>query len=493
MNNESVEAVTSGRPQYLALSTEEMKRLGYAAVDMLVEHFNTVEQKPVIGDQNWRPTSGLLAQPFSEEGKSADDVLARVREEVFEHCIHINHPRFFGYVPGSSNFISVIADQLASGFNIFSGTNQGNLGPITVERNTIQWLCEQFGMPDSAGGLFASGGSAASLMALTAARHELLADQTEKAVIYCTKETHTCIDRSLFMLGFSAEQIVKLESDENLRLPPEVLLAAIATDRKAGKIPFCVVGSGGTTSSGSVDPLDAIADICEREGLWFHVDAAFGGGAILTERGRKIMKGIERAHSIAIDPHKWLFQPYECACVLMRDPNCLRRAFSDVADYERDGDADKGEMNYREMGLQRTRSFKALKLWMSLQIFGVDAFRQAVDHGLDLAQAAERHLRARDNWEIVTPATFGIVTFRYLSQGLSGEELDELNRAMTAAITESGYALMSTTVLFGKKVQRLCLNRLDATEADVIETIERLESIAIQLLGKRQDHKYAKN
>jgi aromatic-L-amino-acid decarboxylase len=150
-------------------------------------------------------------------------------------------------------------------------------------------------------------------------------------------------------------------------------------------------------------------------------------------------------------------------------------------------------MNYREMGLQRTRSFKALKLWMSLQIFGVDAFRQAVDHGLDLAQAAERHLRARDNWEIVTPATFGIVTFRYLSQGLSGEELDELNRAMTAAITESGYALMSTTVLFGKKVQRLCLNRLDATEADVIETIERLESIAIQLLGKRQDHKYAKN
>ena len=137
----------STRPQYLGLSTAEMKRLGYAAVDMLVEHFNTVEHKPVVDDQAWRPTSGLLAEPFSEQGKPADDVLARVREEVFAHCIHINHPRFFAYVPGSSNFVSVLADQLASGFNVFSGTNQGNLGPITVERNTIKWLCEQFGLP----------------------------------------------------------------------------------------------------------------------------------------------------------------------------------------------------------------------------------------------------------------------------------------------------------------------------------------------------------
>ena len=350
MSKESVETATSRRPQYLGLSTAEMKRLGYAVVDMLVEHFNTVEQKPVVSDQSWRPTSGLLAEPFSEQGKSADEVLARVREEVFDHCIQINHPRFFGYVPGSSNFISVLADHLASGFNIFSGTNQGNLGPITVERNTIQWLCEQFGLPDGAGGLFTSGGSAASLMALTAARHELLADQTENAVVYCTTETHTCIDRSLFMLGFGGEQIVKLEPDQDMRLAPDTLMAAIDAARREGKTPFCVVGSGGTTSSGSVDPLDAIADICEREGLWLHVDAAFGGGAILTERGRKLMAGIERAHSIAIDPHKWLFQPYESACVLVRDPNWLRRAFSDVANYERDGDAHTGEMNYREMG-----------------------------------------------------------------------------------------------------------------------------------------------
>ena len=473
----------STRPQYLGLSTAEMKRLGYAVVDMLVEHFNTVEHKPVVDDQAWRPTSGLLAEPFSEQGKPADDVLARVREEVFAHCIHINHPRFFAYVPGSSNFVSVLADQLASGFNVFSGTNQGNLGPITVERNTIKWLCEQFGLPAGAGGLFASGGSAASLMALTAARRVQLQDQTDNAVVYCTTETHTCIDRSLYMLGFRDEQVVKLEPDQNLRMPPDALLAAIAADRAAGKQPFCVVGSGGTTSSGSVDPLDAIADICADAGMWLHVDAAFGGGAILTERGRKLMAGIERAHSIAIDPHKWLFQPYECACVLVRDPNWLRRAFSDVADYERDGDVGPGEMNYREMGLQRTRSFKALKLWMSLQIFGVDAFRRAVEHGLDLAHAAERHLRARENWEIVTPGTFGIVTFRYVPGGLSEPQLDELNRAMTAGITKSGYAHMSTTVLFGKKVQRMCLNRLDATESDVVETIDRLEEIATQLLA----------
>lgn len=483
MSSDQSEASISERPQYLRLSTAEMKRLGYAAVDMLVEHFNGVEAQPVVGDQAWRPTTGVLAEPFSAQGKSAHEVLSAVRNEVFEHCIHINHPRFFGYVPGSSNFVSVIADQLASGFNIFSGTNQGNLGPITVERNTISWLCAQFGMAEGAGGLFASGGSAASLMALTAARHAQLDDRTEAAVVYCTKETHTCIDRSLFMLGLREDQIVKLEPDQNLRLDPADLLAAIARDRAAGRVPFCVVASAGTTSSGSVDPLAAIADICMRERLWLHVDAAFGGGAILTERGRKRMAGIERADSIAVDPHKWLFQPYECACVLVKDPNCLRRAFSDVADYERDGDVGPGEMNYREMGLQRTRSFKALKLWMSLQVFGVDAFRRAVDHGLDLAEAAERLLRARERWEIVTPGSFGVVTFRYLAPGLSAAELDELNRAMTAAMTESGYAHMSTTVIFGKKVQRMCLNRLDATEADVTETIERLEAIAAKLLA----------
>jgi len=470
------------RPNNVALPAEEMKQLGYAAVDMIVEHYQAVADKPVL-EQEWRPREGILTEPFSADAKDPFEVMRLARDEVFAHGMQMNHPRFFAYVPGSGNFIGALAEQLLSGFNTSCVTNQGNWGPITVERNTVSWLCEQFGFPDSAGGLFTSGGSSANLIALTAARHVALNDDVDEAVVYGTAETHRCIGRALFMLGFRREQLRLLEPDEDLRMVPERLAAAIREDRAAGKRPFCVAVSAGSTSSGSVDPLDAIADICRAESMWLHVDAAFGGGAILTERGRKRMNGIERADTIAVDPHKWFFQPYECGCVLSREPASLFESFRDVAVYERDTDSGDGpaEMNYRDMGLQRSRNFKAFKLWMSLQVFGVDAFRRAVDHGLDLAEFAEQHLRSRPHWEVVTKATLGIVTFQYRMDGQSEDETDRLNEAMTRAICRTGYAYMSTTVVRGRKVQRLCLNRHDATEEDLVETIARLEGIAKEL------------
>ena len=469
------------RPNNVTLPAGQMRKLGYAAVDMLVEHYQTVAGKPVI-DADWKPGRGILTEPFPAEGRDPMDIMKIARDEVFDHAMQMNHPRFFAYVPGSGNYIGALAEQLLSGFNVSCVTNQGNMGPITVERNTISWLCQQFGLPPTAGGLFTSGGSAANLIALTAARHMKLDDEVDGAVVYATTETHRCIGRALFMLGFKKTQLRMLEPDRDLRMVPERLAAAIRDDRAAGKRPFCVCLSAGTTSSGSVDPFDSIGQICEDESLWLHVDAAFGGAAVITKRGLDQMKGIDRADTIAVDPHKWFFQPYECGCVLSRDPKCLYRTFRDAAVYEQDTDAGDENINFRDMGLQRSRDFKAFKLWMSLQVFGVDAFRRAVDHGLDLAEIAERHLRARANWEIVTPATLGIVTFQYRLPGLSEDEIHRLNESMTFEMCRTGFAYMSTTEVFGRKVQRMCLNRHDATEDDLVETITRLEAIADVLI-----------
>ncbi len=478
MTRDVFDRVDEKRPMHLSLTAQEMRKLGYAAVDMLVEHYNGIECKPVIDDLEWRPDDCVASMPFSNQGRDPHELLLLARDDIFGHSMQMNHPRFFAYVPGAGNFVGAVADQLSSGFNVSCVTNQGNLGPVTVERKTVAWLCEQFGLPNTAGGLFTSGGSAANLIALTAARHIALADSVEDAVVYCTSETHRCIGRALFILGFRNDQMHSLETNECLQMDPAHLAEAIEEDRDAGKIPFCVAASAGTTSSGSVDPLDQIAEICERESLWLHVDAAFGGGAILTRRGRDQMRGIERAKSIAVDPHKWFFQPYECGCVLVRDPVMLYDTFQDLAVYETDTDGGSTDINYRDMGLQRSRNFKAFKLWLSLQVFGVDAFRRAVDHGLDLAEMAERILRARKHWHVVTPAKLGIITFQYRPPGLSEVEVDQLNEQMTNAMCRSGYAYMSTTQLFGRKVQRLCLNRLDAIETEITETIKKLELIA---------------
>ncbi len=469
------------RPDNIALPPKKMRELGYAAVDMLVDHFQTVSEKRVIDDYEWKPANSILTRPFSESGKDPHEVMKLAMDEIFNHSMQMNHPRYFAYVPGSGNFIGALAEQLISGFNPNCVTNQGNLGPITVERNTVSWLCQQFGLPDGASGLFTSGGSSANLIALTAARHMKLNDEIENAVAYCTTETHRCIGRALRILGFKDEQLRMLEPDEDLRMVPDRLIAAIQQDRAAGKTPFCVAVSAGTTSSGAVDPLDDMSSICRTESLWLHVDAAFGGGTILTKRGQNRMKGIDKADTIAVDPHKWFFQPYECGCVLSRDPAWLYETFRDVAVYERDTDAGGANMNYRDMGVQRSRNFKAFKLWMSLQVFGVEAFRRAVDHGLDLAEKAEQILRSRPHWEIVTPATLGIVTFQYRLPDLAEDEIENMNEAMTTELCRTGYAYMSTTLLYGRRVQRLCLNRHDAIEEDLLETISRLESIAKNL------------
>src|SRR6202040_2109037 len=318
----------------------------------------------------------------------------------------------------------------------------GGSAAAAVELGVVRWLCRICGFPAAAGGLFVSGGSMANLPALVAAPHTLLQGRAAGATVYFSGQTHSSVERALRVIGFAPEQTRKLQSDENFRLSIQDLRAAIAADRAKGLRPFCIIANAGTTNTGAIDPMIDLADLAAAEKLWLHVDGAFGAAAILSPRGQILLRGLERANSISLDPHKWLFQSFECGCGFVRDAELFKSAFQIKPDYLRDVHRGVEEFNPCDYGVQLTRSFRALKVWLSLETFGLAAFRRAITRGFELAELAERELRARKGWEILSPAQMATVCFRF---GKS----DELQTQLVDAMMKDGYALLTSTELRG--------------------------------------------
>src|SRR5438874_5895684 len=362
----------------ISLPLEEMRRFGYRVDDLLADHFAHMGRGPVGAKAEPGRILSLFDGDPSEKGRGPNELLARLERDVFPNNLHVDHPRFFAFVPGPNNFVSVMADAIAAGFNIFNGTWLGGSAAAAVELGIVRWLCRICGFPAAAGGLFVSGGSMANLTALVAARHSLLQDRVEGATVYFSDQTHSSVERALRVIGFAPEQMRKLRSDENFRFSIQSVRAAIGEDRAKGLRPFCVIANAGTTNTGAVDPLNELADLAAKEKLWFHIDGAFGAAAILSERGRALLGGLERADSISLDPHKWLFQSFECGCVLVRDVALLKSAFQIKLDYLRDVHRIVAEFNLVDHGVELTRRLRALKVWLSLQTFGSAAFRVAI-------------------------------------------------------------------------------------------------------------------
>jgi len=460
----------TGRSQ-IALSHEDMRKFGYAVVDILAEHFANVQNEPVGVKADPTRMISLFDQDPPENGRDPNEILAQLKRDILPNNLHVDHPRFFAFVPGPNNFVSTMADALAAGFNIFNGTWFGGSAAAALELEVIRWLCRTCGLPSTSGGLFVSGGSVANVTGLMAARYAQLQDRVEGATVYFSDQTHSSVERALRVIGFLPDQIRKLKSDENFRLSIQTLRDAIARDRAEGLRPFCIVANAGTTNTGAVDPLPELADLCAKEKLWFHIDGAFGAASILSERGRAMLTGLERADSLTLDPHKWLFQSFECGCVLVRDAALLKSAFQIKADYLRDVYREIEEINPCDYGIQLTRSFRALKVWLSLQTFGLAAFRQAITRGFDLAEIAERELRARKGWEILSPAQMATVCFRF---GKS----DDLQTKLVDELMQDGYALLTSTTLRGAVALRLCTINPRTTEQDIVGTVERLDKFA---------------
>jgi glutamate/tyrosine decarboxylase-like PLP-dependent enzyme len=356
----------------------------------------------------------------------------------------------------------------------------GASGPAALELAVLEWMRGWVAYPEGAGGVLVSGGSAANLTALACARESLLGSMTPDAVVYLSDQAHASLAKGARALGFRPDRVRIVASDDAGRMRCDALRGAVEADGAAGLRPLVVVASAGTTTVGAVDPLRELAEVCTEHGVWLHVDGAYGAFACLTERGREALAGMELADSITLDPHKWFYQPVELGALLVRDGRLLRRAFEISHDYLNDIAADAHEVNFSDLGLQLTRTCRALKLWMSVRYFGLAAFRQAIDRCFDLAEHAQRRIASHPELELVTPASLGVVTFRRHPAGVDDPAaLDRINAELAATTTADGRVFLSTGQVRGRIVLRLCvLNH--STSAELVDlAIELVANAAV--------------
>lgn len=474
------------KPTSLEMSREEMKDLGYRVVDLLAEHLDGLRDKPASGGKTRDELEGIFWEPPPAGPGDPAAVLERLERDLIPRFIKNNHPRFFAFVPSPSNFVGAMADALVAGLTPFLGTWFAGSGPAEIELVTLDWLRQICGLPEEAGGLFLSGGSMANLTALGAARHVHLEERgipIADGTAYFSDQTHSSVEKALGVLGIRPDRLRKIPSDGDYRLPIPELRAALAADRAAGLVPFCVIANAGTTNTGAIDPLEELADLCREEGLWLHADGAYGAAAAVCERGRRELGGLGRVDSLSLDPHKWLFQPIECGCVLVRDRRLLRDTYAIHPEYLQDVHRLREAVNFADYGIQLTRGFKALKLWMTIQVFGMDGLAAAVERGFELAEVSEAILREPGPWRVVTPARMAIVNFRWEAPGKSEEELDEIQLLIVERIKAGGLAIVTSTQLQGRTVLRLCTINPRTTEEDLRMTIEEMARLGGELAG----------
>ena len=475
-------AEDGGRSE-LEMSPEQMMASAQRAAELVIERIQNLPEEPAWRGGSRSELEAIMREEPPEEGRPSHEVIERAAHEILPIAGRVAHPRFFAFVPSSPAWPGVLADFMAAGHNIFQGTWLGASGPSMLEVVVMDWFRSWIGYPETAGGLFTSGGSAASLDGFVAAREA--AGAPMQPSVYMSDQSHTALIRAATIVGVRPESVRMVPTDEHFRLDMNELHSMLVADQKSGLTPSAICGNAGATNTGAIDPLDEIADYCESEEIWFHVDAAYGGFAILTDRGAGLLKGLERADSIAMDAHKWLFQPFECGCLMVKDIQKLEKAFSVQPEYLQDTQWGRDHPNFGDRGLQLSRSFRALKVWMSVQTFGMAAFRRSIAQGIDLAERAEAYIRESDVLHIANPASLGVVCFRVNSRAaeLNNEELEEINKAVQARVIEEGVAMMSSTRLRGLYSLRLCILNHTTTWEDVRFTLAAIEDFGREAIN----------
>ena len=463
----------------LDLDDEQLRAFGNEVLEMCLTHWGQVHEGKVWTPPDAKALDRVLRKPIPEQPGDRTAILGQLRDNVFSAQAHLAHPRFFAFVPGPGNFVSALGDFLASVYNPFAGSWLEGAGPQTVERTVIEWLAKEAGFPYGAGGIFLSGGSMANMTAIIAAREWKFASANwSQGAVYLSEQTHVSVRRTLRFLGFDNRQIRVIPSDAQFRLPVEALRRQMDEDQRAGLSPFCVVANAGTTNTGAIDPLTELSELCKKRRAWLHVDGAYGGLSVLCQEGKIALGGMELADSITLDPHKWLFQPYAASCLLVRDQRTLTAAFRTGADYLQDSE---GDWNLWDYGPELSRPFRALKVWLSLEVFGADAFRQAIAHGFELARLAERKIARIAGWRIVTGASMGIVTFRHEPEGMKPAAIEEHNTAIAGECLRRGFAFVMTTRVRGLIALRLCTINPRTTEADISATVRHLAQLGAEV------------
>ena len=458
----------------LALSPEQMREMGYAVVDMLVARIEALRDGPVLQTDTLDAMRERLSAPAPAGPHEFADLLARLDQDVLPYVGHFDHPRFFGYIPGAGTWPAALGDLIAAATNIDAGSWREAVGPSALELTVLDWFRDWVDYPRSAAGVLTSGGSAANLTAIACAREALIGPMSPRIVMYTGDQTHSSVARAARHLGFRPDQLRVLPTDGDFRLHPTDVAAAIDADLAADRLPFLVSANAGTTNTGAVDPIGDLADVCHDRGVWLHVDGAYGAFAVLTERGRAAMPDLGRADSVTLDPHKWLAMPFEVGCLMVREGALLERAFELHPEYLKEG-GDHAGVNFADRGLQLTRATRAIKVWLAIQTFGLDAFRETIDRAIDQTLAAQARIEADPRLELITPASLGVVTFR--RRGSVDEPAlmtDRRNEAIVRSLAAGGEVLVTATTIQGRYAIRLCVLNHTTTFEDVAFAIDRV-------------------
>jgi aromatic-L-amino-acid/L-tryptophan decarboxylase len=476
------------------LGPDEVRRIGGLAADAVAGHRAELTSHPVFGKVG--AAAALFDEPVPEEGQPLEAILEFVRAHVLPRPMGNSHPRFFGFINATADPVGTIADYLASAMN--PNCWGGDHAAVHVEHRVIRWLAELLGLPAASEGILASGGSMANFICLATARRAMTpgnvredglgGEGAPRLVVYASDQVHSCVDKAVDLLGLGTRQLHKLPVDESFRLRPALVREAIAADRRAGLRPAIVVGTAGTVNTGAIDPLEELADLCAREGLWFHVDGAYGALAVTSPKLKPLFAGLERAQSVAADPHKWLYVPYEAGAALVREPGRMADAFRKFPEYLASDPESPfpGPAWFAERGPELSRGFKALKVWMGLKRHGRRGYAASIERDVALARFLSAEVDRRPDFERLADPVLSIANFRFRPRAaeLADDALDTLNRRIVNRLVGEGSFFLAPTILRGRASLRVSITNFRTTEDDLTFLLDEAARVGQALLER---------
>ncbi len=455
---------------------EELKEAAVGFVEEYIDFLGHFPQERVVNPIPEDQLEKVRQMDIPKSGKSLEEVVREMKDDIFPYGYQNYHPRFFGFVPGTASPLSWLGDIMTTAYNRHAGCADTQPAMWEIEQKLIGWLNERVGFPKQAGGCFVSGGSMANLTAVTVARNSILKEEDwHQGVAYVSDQTHSSVAKGLRIIGVEQKRIRQIPTDEHFCMRTELLRESIEQDRKAGLKPFLVIATAGTTNTGSVDSLYDIRKICDEFGLWMHVDGAFGASVVLSDKYKHLLDGIEAADSLSWDAHKWLFQTQGCSMVLVREQRKMLQSFSVHPGYLKEFEKDSSLINPWDLSIELTKPSRCMKLWLTLQVMGSERISESISHGFEAIRWAEEAIRSNAQIEVISAEPLPVLNFRFAPAGYSEEQKAKLNQKISEKIVESGYAGVFTTELNGKKVLRMCTLHPDVTKEEVLNTVRLME------------------
>ena len=496
MKEQSLDKRSHSRTSALAMGAAEFRETGHRLIEQIAEFYESLPERELTTAKSLSQIRQLLGSDrLPEQGTPAGELLKEVAPLVFDHSLHNGHPRFLGYISASAAPLGALAELLAAAVN--SNVAKWELSPIAseIETQTIGWLAELIGYPSHSGGIMVSGGNSANFHGFVAARQaaaqwdireEGLYGEPRKLTAYASRETHTWIDKAAEVCGLGAAAVRWIDTDDRQRMSLDALRRQVEVDKRKGYLPFLIVGTAGTVSTGAIDPLRAMAAYCKDQRIWMHVDGAYGAPAASLPESPDDLHALDLADSVAVDPHKWLYSPFEAACILTRNPDALSNAFRFRPDYYHFNGEDVSGIDYYQHGLQNSRGFRALKVWLGLRRAGREGYRAMIRDDIAIASHLFKKVDNNPDFE-ARSLSLSVATFRYIPAGIKNggdgvfDYLNQLNKALLAEVQKSGRAFVSNANVDGDYLLRACVVNFRTTKSDIDSVIDVISEIGKSL------------